>query len=58
MIIKVSGIAQTTNCLQDRKEQHQQTKFYKPQEPKREVKSDFGLLLDVEIKKLSINILI
>lgn len=58
MIIKVSEIAQVTNYLQDRKEQHQQTKFYKPQEPKREVKSDFGLLLDAEIEKLSINILI
>lgn len=58
MIIKVSGIAQTTNYLQDKKEQHQQTKFYKPQESKREVKSDFDLLLDAEIKRLSINILI
>lgn len=56
MIIKVSGIT-NPNFLTHNQEKRQ-TKYYKPQENKNEVKEDFGLVLDGEIKKLTINVLI
>ena len=57
MIIKVTGAAEMSlyNHLKDNQPQ---THFYKPQTTKEEVKKDFGLVLDVEIKKLKFDILI
>ena len=51
MIIKVSGISFTTQYYNQRNLQPK-THYYHPQAPKEEVKKDFGLLLDAEIKGL------
>lgn len=55
MIIKVSGIIEMNfynNYNQRSGERQPQTKFYQPQTAKEEVKQDFGLLLDTELKRL------
>ena len=51
MIIKVSGISFTAQYYNQRNPQPK-THYYQPQTPKEEVKKDFGLLLDAEIKSL------
>lgn len=54
MIIRVIGVAP---MLPDRQERPQ-TKYYQPQQKKEKVKKDFGVMLNSEIKKLHIDILI
>lgn len=56
MIYRVQGVAKATP--QNYYQQGQQTKYYMPKTQKQEVKKDFGIYLDAEIKKLKINILI
>ena len=51
MIIKVSGISFTAQYYNQHNPQPQ-TRYYPPQAPKEEVKKDFGLLLDEQIKGL------
>lgn len=59
MILAVSGIMNTKPNNQNLyQEQHYATKYYQPQTRKDEVKKDFGMILDAEIRKLTINILI
>lgn len=57
MIIKVCGVAQS-NFLNQYQQEQRQTRYYTQNQNKETVKQDFGLVLDAEIKKLSINILI
>ena len=51
MMIRVNGISFTAQYYNQRNPQ-QQTRFYTPQTTKAEVKKDFGLLLDEQIKGL------
>lgn len=51
MIIKVNGISFAAQYYNQRNPQPQ-TRFYQPQATKEEVKKDFGLLLDAQIKGL------
>lgn len=55
MIVKVTGVARAEFPSHSQK---QQTKYYFPQEKKSKVKEDFGIILDAEMKKLKINVLI
>lgn len=55
MILRVTG---TAYVLPDKREGEPQTKYYEPQENKEKIKQDFGLILDTEIDKLHIDILI
>jgi hypothetical protein len=57
MLVKVTGICET-NFYNQNNQDKPQTKFYEPQTQKEEVKKDFGLLLDVEIKKLKFDVYI
>ena len=48
MIIRISGIPNTNQYPQEQKQATPETHFYTPEEPKEEVKKDFGLTLDKE----------
>jgi hypothetical protein len=54
MVIKVVGISFAAHYYNQHHPQ-QQTRFYTPQTPKEEVKQDFGLVLDEQIKGLKFN---
>jgi hypothetical protein len=58
MIIRISGIPNTNHYPQEQKQTAPETHFYTPEEPKEEVKKDFGLTLDKEIEKLTIDIIL
>ena len=55
MIIKVYGASQTQLTPQD---QESKIKYYKPPITKEEVKEDFDMILDAEMKKLHVDILV
>lgn len=62
MMIRISGIP-NTNCYERGQGGNQQqsapeTHFYTPEEPKEKVKEDFGLMLDKELDKLTIDIIL
>ena len=57
MMIRVNGIAEM-NLYNHLERNQNQTHFYRPDANKQEVKKDFGLILDVEIKKLKFDVLI
>lgn len=56
MILRVTGLVGASPDKRGR--DHPQTKYYKPQENKEKVKRDFGIMLNAEIRKLHIDILI
>ena len=58
MIIRISGIPNTNQYPQEQKQATPETHFYTSEEPKEEVKKDFGLTLDKEIEKLTIDIIL
>lgn len=59
MIIKVCGGATPLFQREYKQEQKQaQTRYYAPQTSAQKVKKDFGIVLDAEIKRLNINVLI
>ena len=62
MMIRISGVP-NANYYGHGQEQSQEqsapeTHFYTPEEPKEKVKEDFGLMLDKEIEKLTIDIIL
>lgn len=62
MMIRISGVP-NTNYTGYGQGQHQnlptpETHFYEPEESKEKVKEDFGLTLDKEIEKLTIDIIL
>ena len=60
MVIRISGIP-NTNANQYYEQQKQGTPevhFYQPDESKEKVKEDFGLTLDKEMEKLTIDIIL
>ena len=61
-IIRISGIPSTSGGYYGQGQSNQQpapeTHFYQPEEPKEKVKEDFGLTLDKEIDKLTIDIIL
>ena len=62
MMIRISGIPSTNGGYygkgQSQGEPAPETHFYQPEEPKEKVKEDFGLLLDKELDKLTIDIIL
>lgn len=58
MIIKVCGSAATQDPMAYRDQGSPHTKYYNRKVTKEKIKEDFGIVLDAEIKKLKINILI
>lgn len=62
MMIRVSGVVGAdvydwSNTSQQNPE-HTQIRFYNPEEPKEKVKKDFDILLDGQIGKLKIDVLV
>lgn len=61
-MIRISGIPSTNAGYYGQGGNQQQpapeTHFYQPEEPKEKVKEDFGLLLDKEMDKLTIDIIL
>ena len=61
-MIRISGIPSTNAGYYGQGQGNQQpapeTHFYTPEEPKEKVKEDFGLTLDKEIEKLTIDIIL
>ena len=55
MIIKVYGVSQMALTPQ---EQENKTKYYQPPITKEEVKNDFDMVFDAEMKKLHVDVLI
>jgi len=62
MMIRISGIPNTSGGYYGQGQSNQQpapeTHFYQPEEPKEKVKEDFGLTLDKEMEKLTIDIIL
>jgi hypothetical protein len=62
MMIRISGIPNTNGGYYGQGQSNQQsapeTHFYQPEEPKEKVKEDFGLTLDKEMEKLTIDIIL
>jgi len=62
MMIRISGIPNTNAGYYEQGQNNQQptpeTHFYQPEETKEKVKEDFGLLLDKELDKLTIDIIL
>lgn len=61
MMIRISGVP-NTSAMSYYSDQHQQksaeTHFYRPDEPKEKVKEDFDMVLDREMEKLTIDIIL
>ena len=60
MMIRISGIPNTnTNSFySDQNRPMPETHFYEPDESKEKVKEDFGMKLDKEMEKLTIDIIL
>ena len=62
MMIRVSGVVGANIYNQSGNHQdtepHTQIRFYNPEEPKEKVKKDFDILLDKEMEKLKIDVLV
>jgi hypothetical protein len=62
MMIRISGIPSTSGGYygqgQSQGDPAPETHFYTPEETKEKVKEDFGLTLDKEIEKLTIDIIL
>jgi hypothetical protein len=62
MMIRVSGVvgADVYNWSNGKQntEPHTQIRFYNPEEPKEKVKKDFDILLDKEMERLKIDVLV
>lgn len=54
MMIKVCGVVGSAfqNYYPEHNNREVQTKYYEPKENKQNVKNDFGMVLDAEMKKL------
>ena len=61
MMIRISGIPNTNTGSYYNEQQKPSTPevhYYEPDEPKEKVKEDFGLMLDKEMEKLTIDIIL
>lgn len=61
MLLKVQGVCSCnySNEYLKQQEETQKTKYYNPNTPvKEEIKKDFAIILDEEIKKLHFNVVI
>ena len=60
MVIRISGIpnSNTSQYYEQQKQNTPEVHYYQPDEPKEKVKEDFGLTLDKEIEKLTIDIIL
>ena len=62
MMIRISGVPNANyyghGQGQSQGQPAPETHFYTPEEPKEKVKEDFGLMLDKEMEKLTIDIIL
>ena len=60
MMIRISGIpnTNTTSYYNEQNRPAPETHFYEPEESKEKVKEDFGITLDKEMDKLTIDIIL
>ena len=60
MMIRISGIpnTNTSSYYNDQNKPTPEVHYYEPTEPKEKVKEDFGMKLDKEMEKLTIDIIL